>query len=563
MDNNKTDNKRSIIINKKQILYLILIYSLSQIILCFISGQWWDDWVIWCSSAETTKDFFRSNGLPWEAYNLFSVMCIPKYGYKIVVFFEYLIGGILFYGILRTLNFFSDQDAFWITTIYMTVPVNDARITLICYGYSLSLFLFLMSFFIISRNRNKASKYYIPLRIFSVLCLLYSYTMQSLLVFTGLIWLYQLYRLFTESYCKKPINLILNCIRENADYIISPFLFFILKSIFIKPYGHFEGYNNVSLNTLCIGLVSFPKAAVQTLITITTGYCNKINIYTLSLIVICAGTYLCISKRKKSTEYPKTDLKHSLLLFVLGVAVYSAGIFAYIVVRNGGALDSTGVGGRDTMLAAFGIAVSVWAIVNILRLPKKLQELIFIAIIVLGIFHFNDAYLNYQEDWYHQQEFAYEISKNEELAESDKTVLCVFSDPSPVGATRFYTLNGMSYRITGKMDKFYFSSIEDLKFGVRFNEYFKHGWNADDYDYYDTSIDSVLFINNYPVDNIKIVKLRINELFNHPVFEQEIADMSDITYVKTTENTSDKIYDAFNNGTLDEISLLQIIGAGA
>ena len=562
MDNNKTDNKRSII-NKKQILYLILIYSLSQIILCFISGQWWDDWVIWCSSAETTKDFFRSNGLPWEAYNLFSVMCIPKYGYKIVVFFEYLIGGILFYGILRTLNFFSDQDAFWITTIYMTVPVNDARITLICYGYSLSLFLFLMSFFIISRNRNKASKYYIPLRIFSVLCLLYSYTMQSLLVFTGLIWLYQLYRLFTESYCKKPINLILNCIRENADYIISPFLFFILKSIFIKPYGHFEGYNNVSLNTLCIGLVSFPKAAVQTLITITTGYCNKINIYTLSLIVICAGTYLCISKRKKSTEYPKTDLKHSLLLFVLGVAVYSAGIFAYIVVRNGGALDSTGVGGRDTMLAAFGISISVWAIVNILRLPKKLQELIFIAIIVLGIFHFNDAYLNYQEDWYHQQEFAYEISKNEELAESDKTVLCVFSDPSPVGATRFYTLNGMSYRITGKMDKFYFSSIEDLKFGVRFNEYFKHGWNADDYDYYDTSIDSVLFINNYPVDNIKIVKLRINELFNHPVFEQEIADMSDITYVKTTENTSDKIYDAFNNGTLDEISLLQIIGAGA
>lgn len=562
MDNNKTDNKRSII-NKKQILYLILIYSLSQIILCFISGQWWDDWVIWCSSAETTKDFFRSIGLPWEAYNLFSVMCIPKYGYKIVVFFEYLIGGILFYGILRTLNFFSDQDAFWITTIYMTVPVNDARITLICYGYSLSLFLFLMSFFIISRNRNKASKYYIPLRIFSVLCLLYSYTMQSLLVFTGLIWLYQLYRLFTESYCKKPINLILNCIRENADYIISPFLFFILKSIFIKPYGHFEGYNNVSLNTLCIGLVSFPKAAVQTLITITTGYCNKINIYTLSLIVICAGTYLCISKRKKSTEYPKTDLKHSLLLFVLGVAVYSAGIFAYIVVRNGGALDSTGVGGRDTMLAAFGIAVSVWAIVNILRLPKKLQELIFIAIIVLGIFHFNDAYLNYQEDWYHQQEFAYEISKNKELAESDKTVLCVFSDPSPVGATRFYTLNGMSYRITGKMDKFYFSSIEDLKFGVRFNEYFKHGWNADDYDYYDTSIDSVLFINNYPVDNIKIVKLRINELFNHPVFEQEIADMSNITYVKTTENTSDKIYDAFNNGTLDEISLLQIIGAGA
>lgn len=562
MDNNKTDNKRSII-NKKQILYLILIYSLSQIILCFISGQWWDDWVIWCSSAETTKDFFRSIGLPWEAYNLFSVMCIPKYGYKIVVFFEYLIGGILFYGILRTLNFFSDQDAFWITTIYMTVPVNDARITLICYGYSLSLFLFLMSFFIISRNRNKASKYYIPLRIFSVLCLLYSYTMQSLLVFTGLIWLYQLYRLFTESYCKKPINLILNCIRENADYIISPFLFFILKSIFIKPYGHFEGYNNVSLNTLCIGLVSFPKAAVQTLITITTGYCNKINIYTLSLIVICAGTYLCISKRKKSTEYPKTDLKHSLLLFVLGVAVYSAGIFAYIVVRNGGALDSTGVGGRDSMLAAFGIAVSVWAIVNILRLPKKLQELIFIAIIVLGIFHFNDAYLNYQEDWYHQQEFAYEISKNKELAESDKTVLCVFSDPSPVGATRFYTLNGMSYRITGKMDKFYFSSIEDLKFGVRFNEYFKHGWNADDYDYYDTSIDSVLFINNYPVDNIKIVKLRINELFNHPVFEQEIADMSNITYVKTTENTSDKIYDAFNNGTLDEISLLQIIGAGA
>lgn len=184
---------------KASIWTLMLIYCISQWLLCAISGQWWDDWCIWLNDLAGLKSMFWEMGLPWETYNLLSVMWIPNWGYRVVVFLLFLTIGLLFYEILCRIDFFTNEDAFWIAAIAMTVPVNDARITLICYGYSLSFALFVIAFFLVTRLNDRTGYRKIIMRIISLVCLIYSYTMGSLLVFTGLIWLYLFYDIWRQS----------------------------------------------------------------------------------------------------------------------------------------------------------------------------------------------------------------------------------------------------------------------------------------------------------------------------------------------------------------------------
>ena len=48
-----------------------------------------------------------------------------------------------------------------------------------------------------------------------------------------------------------------------------------------------------------------------------------------------------------------------------------------------------------------------------------------IVFIVLGIFHFNEWYLNYQEDWYQQKVLASVIEEHDGFGE-DNTIYCYF-----------------------------------------------------------------------------------------------------------------------------------------
>ncbi len=541
---------------KSRIFALAAIYILSHSMMCVISGIWWDDWTIWTYSSDTIKEMFRSAGVPWEAYNLFSVMWLPYWGYRIIVFLEYLLGGIFLYKILESLDLFSDKDAFWISAIYMTVPVNDIRVTLICYGYSLSLFLFLLAFFIVTRMKNSKGRSPIPLRIISLLLFLYSYTTGSLLVFTGILWLYLLYAATRQNKDAKCTEIVKIFVKSNWDYFLLPFVFYIVKGIFFKPYGQYVGYNSVTLKSLVKALLCLPNASVKTLNYIKYNYSRQISIISAAAIIICCFAYFMIT-RKNTDGRHKTSWKQDVLMFLFGGAVYLAGVFPYIVVRDGNAIKSTGVVGRDAMLAGFGIAISVWAFVRLVHFPELLQKVVFISMIVFGIIHFNKWYLNYQEDWYHQLIFAGEISDNEELAD-DTTILCDFSNAWPCGGTRFYTLNGMSYLVTGKMDKFYFSSIGDLSDGLKFSEYFTEGYNADDYDYTDMTIDSILLINNMPIRNADLIRMRFDEIFNHKKFEMDIDELKDIQYIEVSAQTSDKIYNAYENGTLDSIVLREL-----
>lgn len=545
---------------KRVYIWLVMIYTAAHFLLCFISGQWWDDWCYWINGTEILKTVCLEGGRPLQFYNMLSALWLPNWGYRVVVFFLFLIVGLLFFSILRNVNFISEEDAFWVSAVAMTVPVNDARALLNCYIYSLELPLFMISFYIITKIERYSGGKKIVLRILSLVCLLYSYATESLLVFTGLIWLYFFYNIWIQNVNEKLGYKVRVFFKSYWDYFILPFIFYIVKRCVFKPYGRYEGYNNVTVKSLIRGTVFSPFAALKTGIHMVQSYLFQIGIASIIVLMIVVIIYLLLEiiRRSNVTERKQPTIKKRMIFLFIGFVVYYAGIFPYIIVRGGTAISTTGVDGRDAMLAGFGIGMIIVAFCRMLPVKRPIQNLLPITLIILGIFHFNDWYLNYQEDWYHQQEFANAIAEIDGF-DDDNTILCDFSTVSPNASTRFYSLNGMSYTVTGKMDKFFFSGIYDLRYGIEFNEYFLDGYNANDYDSSDMTIDGILVINNAPISNIRLLKMRFNEIFRFDVFECEIKNLTDAKYVRIEKATSNRIYEFYQNGELSSEVLQSMI----
>ena len=186
-------NKSSSSIVLKHRICLALIYTAAHFMLCLISGQWWDDWCYWINGPEQLISLYSASGIPMQAYYILSVMWLPNWGYRIVVFVLFILVALLFYEILRGMDIFSEDDAFFIAAVALTVPVNDARTVLNCFAYTVEIFLFMAGFLLATKiNLFSGAKKYL-IRIVSLILLVGSYTMESLLVFTGIIWLYLLY----------------------------------------------------------------------------------------------------------------------------------------------------------------------------------------------------------------------------------------------------------------------------------------------------------------------------------------------------------------------------------
>lgn len=556
-------NKSSSSIVLKHRIYLALIYTAAHFMLCLISGQWWDDWCYWINGPEQLISLYSASGIPMQAYYILSVMWLPNWGYRIVVFVLFLLVALLFYEILRGMDIFSEDDAFFIAAVALTVPVNDARTVLNCFAYTVEIFLFMAGFLLATKiNLFSGAKKYL-IRIVSLILLVGSYTMESLLVFTGIIWLYFLYDIAKNNKNEKPGRKLLLFIRSYWDYLVIPFAFFVLKRIFFKPYGAYAEYNQLTKDSLIRGAVLSPKSALFTGVEIGRSYIAQAGIIPLVLVAAAIAGYLVFKKLRakdsgNAKESPKKQIRKWLLILVLGLVTYFAGIFAYVVVRKGETLAVTTVDSRDVMLAGFGIAIFIVAVSRLIPVKRTFQNLLPIVFIVLGIFHFNEWYLNYQEDWYQQKVLASVIEQNGGFGE-DNTIYCYFSEPSIVATTRAYTVNGISYTVTGKMDKLYFTRIADLQYGLTEHDFSGSGFNCEDYDTSDRTIDGVLFINVVPASDSDLIKMRIHEITDPELFGKDIENITDVTYVRISSETSDKIYECYGDGDLTHEILREIV----
>lgn len=56
-------------------------------------------------SVDGILEMYAETGSPWSIINIVIAMALPHWGYRIVVFFLFLLAGLFFYSILKRLDF--------------------------------------------------------------------------------------------------------------------------------------------------------------------------------------------------------------------------------------------------------------------------------------------------------------------------------------------------------------------------------------------------------------------------------------------------------------------------
>ena len=542
----------------RHMLWITVVYVLSQWFLLVATGMWWDDWDYANKDWDHLLDVFMQSSLPLHAFIDASTWFFPDGFYRVITFLLFYCSSGIVYLILRRIPLFKSEDCMWITLLYVIIPINDARIMWICYGYSLGLFLFWFSFYLTAIWKSMTSrKNKILLRFSAIIIMLISYDTESIMMLTILILFYLYYiDLGTEWDWKEWRNNIINLLRECVrymDYLLAPIIWYIVSKLLFPGYGEYAGHSYINFADLPGIILRSPYYALCTLKGILNNfYCVLANNIVMFLIIfltllICYIVNNNFLKKEMKIENRHINLNNCLGMLVLGTLFFYIGFFPYAVKRDY-SLQSTLLHGRDTMLLGIGTAFLLYYGIHFF-FRKEVYNVLIVFIIGLGIVHFNSVYLTWQESYYQQLQFQTEIIENEEIM--DNNTFLVINSNMAINIAN-YQSSGNSWTVTGETTRYYMNGVNSLATlfatdndSIKFN-YF----SLADYDYSDQTIDGIIFANYKKMSKSTILKQKWNELFDKVEFQKWIEESKDFQYITITPNESENIRSLYLNGEL-------------
>lgn len=512
---------------------IFLVYFICHWFIIIVTGMFWDDLSWDTHDYQKYNQFALMNGHPeWSVLIPFA-WSFPNNSYRVLVFCLYFIQAILFYKILIKLNILDKSNSLWLTLLYITVPANDARFLLTTFPYcvGLSFFLSALYLYVMLKCNSFNKKYkYILLRFLTIILFTISFFLNSLLFFYFLIFILDLiYRCYFDiKYNNFTIKNIFRIFKivifNNIDFIILPFLHFFIKASFFPTYGYYAYYNKVTISGL---IRAIPHSFVILLDTIR----SYLNSPSLIIIIIIISL---ITIQLKNSEYHKGNYDRYPLFFFISFLIIYFGIFPYIVIGRS-RLMFTGVEGRDSILLPFGFSFCIFTIVSLLQ--EKSRKYFFALFIILGIIHFNYWYLQYQKDYYNQ--LAFENKINEEYIDQNQNFIIINKTPTIIKCDRFYTFSANARHAFNNKKHLFLNGIYDL---VYLNvDYLQNSFFLElmpEINPNNTDLNGViLFSGNY--STIKVIKLKILELFNKKNFKNEINSIGKIEIIQLNKEQSD------------------------
>lgn len=538
----------------KHILWITVVYVLAQGFLLAATGTWWDDWVYVNKDWNHLLEVYLQSSLPLQAYINASLWLLPDGAYRILVFIYFYVGSLLVYAIMKKIDVFSSEAAFWITLLYITVPINDARITWICYGYSLGLLSFWVAFYLVTLWQGKKGKKAVIMRALSLIVLVFSFNTESIMLMTLIILLYLYYERLKDGWEWRAVGInikeFFKAVLYYIDFLLAPIVFYFGKHMLFPGYGMYGGHNYVDWNALPGLILHSPIYAAQTLRNLISRYLfsKRTALIVLVVVVLC---YLLASyiRRHKITANTEADMQYgeAVKMLLVGMLCFFSGFFAYMI-RCNGAFGTAGTSGRHSLLLGIGTALILYYLADIV-LRKEMRKVVFVSLIIIGICYFNSRYLMWQEDYYQQLRFQAEVTENQDILDNDTFLEIGYDSPF----YNYHQLNGNSYAATGEETRYYMR-IDLLPDFPDINE---DSWylTADcmrDWDYSPDNkhLDGIILFNNMPISNSEVIKLKLKELFDKEAFNKWIAETRDITFIPVTKEESDAIIEASQDGTL-------------
>jgi hypothetical protein len=380
-----------------EVKYLFLFYLVSHGgILFLFDSIYWDDWTLYVWTNETIIDIYRQAGFMFNVGYLHTLLLpIGVWTYKILTFLLLFISGLFLNLILKRHSTISKDFRFFTTLLFLCLPLFWARVAIIDFQYVISYFLFFLAWLIIEKYR-----------VISLIFFFISFNTQSLLVFSLIP--------FCDLYYRKNIeNISLLTFRkfiiQRIDFAFLPFLFFLIKNIFFKPYGNFIGYNEqFSLGSLFLSVLRMGKDFVLLVPSILFSF------FIFFIVLICFHQGHLI-KIKLSKLYRN--------LFLAGLIFLVLGCFPYLILGHVPSFSEWN--SRHQLLMPLGFSVLISAI--IFGAFYKFRILLFSLIISISFYLNIKTYFDFYIDWDKQQQL---ISLFKENIQINNSSYIAFQDNS-------------------------------------------------------------------------------------------------------------------------------------
>jgi hypothetical protein len=228
------------------------------------------------------------------------------------------------------------------------------------------------------------------------------------------------------------------------DFILLPFVFFLLKNEFFKPNGLYAGYNEFKIKDIIINplpLKSILDSVYYSIFNVLK--LDAISIVNLFIMILIIYMLNLILKREKKKEPININ---DFYIFLFGIMIFLFSIYPYLVVNlipQLGDWES-----RHQLLTPLGISMilcyGIKIVSNIFSLKELTRKFLLFSVIVFFILLNNKNYLGYWIDWFKQESLIENIKTSEVIKENTTFIFSDFVDLNAHGRRyRFYEYTGL------------------------------------------------------------------------------------------------------------------------
>ncbi|WP_345993673.1 hypothetical protein [Sulfurimonas sp. HSL-1716] len=493
----------------KRYMILFLIYCITNI-LNFLNydGIYWDDYSLIGHDYSFIHNIFNqaTGGLdfisPIHGILLYFDNSIVIY--RFITYFSYFFTGILIFKILQSLDKLRDEDIFCIVLLYLVIPLNSAKIALINLPSNFYLLLFFIAFFLFVKYIQNSQNIFKRILIYILFFL--SFSVNSLLVFYGLVLLYALQYEFSKENFK-----IKSFLFKYIDFILLPIIYWLIKINYFPPYGAYENYNSIHFDLIKLfdlfhrSIYSSFYEPAEIALLYSYKHLYFFTIVLLGLLYIFRN--LQISK------------KISYTFIFIGISGFLFAVFPYIMVGKLPRVydwDS-----RHQLLMPLGISILVYTSVQLMRkINNMFGKILLLSIISVFIMQSFYTSYRYNQDIFYQYAIENHLKKSELVKThttflTDRKIMSCFSNYRTV---RDYEYNGFLKNVFKNEKRAMFSKLDTLNY---YKNAQKNPINAEDWVYKKP----VVFVD---IDKNKKFELNyktIVQLFYYKFFNKEKFDL--------------------------------------
>jgi hypothetical protein len=339
----------------RDVTLLVLLFVLANGLALFDPVVRWDGLVLEhhlrLGEWDLLRQWFSEAGAPFFYYlhRAASAVLSPVAGYRALAFASLLFAGLGTWVLLGDFAAFGRSGRFALAAGSMLAPVYVAwsEVVLMPYAVVYAAFVAAMLCFRAMLTADGARRG--ALRVAALALFYAAFMMQSLLVFYAVAMTYAWAR--TRRADQPFWRSVTGFARRYPDFIVLPFVFFAVATIWYRPYGTYASYN---------GFAIYPPFLIRSALRALYGTLVEPFVYGATYAVrhwpvFAVAAALLLSRRGVAAEGRRP---HDVYLLAFGVLTLGAGIFAYVVVAKPPSLGDWS--SRYGMLAPLGITFIVY-----------------------------------------------------------------------------------------------------------------------------------------------------------------------------------------------------------